>query len=339
MCRSLVTLSVFVLLAVIASGHVFPTPRVHPLSDEMINHVNGLKPNWTAGRNFDRDTDWGYIKRLMGVLPGFQDHRLPERRHRVEGLFVPESFDSREKWTNCPSLKEVRDQGSCGSCWAFAATEAMTDRYCIASKGSQKFRFSAENLVSCCDSCGDGCNGGFPTAAWEYWVNTGIVSGGPYDSHKGCQPYVIAPCEHHTTGSRPNCTGEGETPQCAKTCESSYTTPYNKDLHYGRKAYSVAKNNKQLEMEIMKNGPVEAAFTVYSDFLLYKSGVYHHVTGEELGGHAVKIIGWGVESGTKYWIVANSWNYDWGDGGFFKILRGVDECGIESSIAAGLPKL
>jgi cathepsin B len=51
----------------------------------------------------------------------------------------------------------------------------------------------------------------------------------------------------------------------------------------------------------MTNGPVEAAFSVYSDFLEYKSGVYHHTTGSFLGGHAVKIVGWGVENGTPYW--------------------------------------
>jgi len=63
------------------------------------------------------------------------------------------------------------------------------------------------------------------------------------------------------------------------------------------------------------------------------------VTGDALGGHAVKLMGWGVEGGVPYWLVANSWNYDWGNGGFFKIRRGNDECGIESEIAAGLPKL
>jgi len=68
-------------------------------------------------------------------------------------------------------------------------------------------------------------------------------------------------------------------------------------------------------------------------------GVYHHVHGLRLGGHAVKILGWGVENGTPYWLVANSWNYDWGDGGFFKIKRGTNEGGIESGIVAGLPKV
>lgn len=68
-----------------------------------------------------------------------------------------------------------------------------------------------------------------------------------------------------------------------------------------------------------------------------RSGVYQHVTGKELGGHAIRILGWGEENGTPYWLIANSWNSDWGDNGYFKILRGSDHCGIESSINAGLP--
>jgi cathepsin B len=89
----------------------------------------------------------------------------------------------------------------------------------------------------------------------------------------------------------------------------------------------------------MNHGPVEAAFTVFEDFLLYKTGVYKHITGSALGGHAVKLMGWGVENGTKYWLLANSWNTDWGDNGFFKILRGKNECGIESELVAGEPKV
>jgi len=82
--------------------------------------------------------------------------------------------------------------------------------------------------------------------------------------------------------------------------------------------------------EIMTNGPVEAAFTVYTDFMLYKGGVYSHVSGTEEGGHAIKIVGWGVDNGTKYWLVANSWSPAWGENGFFRIKRGTNECGIES---------
>ena len=58
-----------------------------------------------------------------------------------------------------------------------------------------------------------------------------------------------------------------------------------------------------------------------------------------MGGHAVKVLGYGVENGVKYWLCANSWNEEWGDQGYFKILRGNDECGIESEGVAGLPDI
>jgi cathepsin B len=87
----------------------------------------------------------------------------------------------------------------------------------------------------------------------------------------------------------------------------------------------------------MTNGPVEVSFTVYEDFVNYKEGVYQHVHGSQLGGHAVRMLGWGEENGTPYWLVANSWNNDWGDKGLFKILRGENECGIEGSVVAGMP--
>nr|XP_024424419.1 cathepsin B isoform X2 [Desmodus rotundus] len=183
-----------------------------------------------------------------------------------------------------------------------------------------------------------GCNGGFPSGAWNFWKKQGLVSGGLYDSHVGCRPYSIPPCEHHVNGSRPPCSGEGgDTPKCSKICEPGYSPSYKEDKHFGCDTYSVPSDEKEIMVEIYKNGPVEAAFSVYSDFLLYKSGVYQHVTGEMVGGHAVRILGWGVENGTPYWLVGNSWNTDWGDNGFFKILRGRDHCGIESEIVAGIP--
>ena len=137
----------------------------------------------------------------------------------------------------------------------------------------------------------------------------------------------------------PPCQGEGPTPKCKRTCEAGYNNTFNNDKHFGKTAYSVRSDQAQIQKEIMTNGPVEGAFTVYSDFLSYKSGVYQYTTGDELGGHAIKILGWGVENNTPYWLVANSWNEDWGDKGFFKILRGSDECGIESGIVGGAPKL
>merc|ERR1712055_195106 len=131
----------------------------------------------------------------------------------------------------------------------------------------------------------------------------------------------------------------GSTPKCHRKCENpDYSVPYNKDKTYGSNSYSLENNEAQIQMELMTNGPAEGAFTVFEDFPNYKSGVYQHVAGKPLGGHAIRILGWGVEADTPYWLVANSWNYDWGDNGTFKILRGKDHCGIESGVVAGLPK-
>ena len=88
----------------------------------------------------------------------------------------------------------------------------------------------------------------------------------------------------------------------------------------------------------MEYGSVTASFTVYEDFVSYSSGVYKYTSGRALGGHAVEVVGYGEEGGSKYWLVKNSWNDSWGDKGFFKILRGEDECGIEKDMCAGTAK-
>merc|ERR1719335_1419916 len=88
---------------------------------------------------------------------------------------------------------------------------------------------------------------------------------------------------------------------------------------------------------IMTKGPISVAFTVYEDFENYDSGIYHHKSGGNLGGHAVRIVGFGTSkgaSGQKYWKVANSWNPYWGEKGYFRIRRGSNECGIEGEAVA-----
>nr|KAF6313918.1 hypothetical protein mPipKuh1_008771 [Pipistrellus kuhlii] len=94
-------------------------------------------------------------------------------------------------------------------------------------------------------------------------------------------------------------TEAGETPECSEICEPGYTPSYKEDKHYGCKSYSVP-SSEEIMAEIYKNSPVEAAFSVYSHFLMYKSGMDQHFTGEMVGGHAVRILGWGVENGTPY---------------------------------------
>jgi len=226
------------------------------------------------------------------------------------------------------------------SCWAFGAVEAATDRICIATNGAVQTHISAEHLTSCCSTCGFGCSGGYPASAWSYLATKGLVSGGNYGDYSYCSSYSLPNCDHHVSGKYPACSGDANTPTCPTKCDSksTYSTPFASDKHIFASSYSIANNVAQIQTEIMTNGPVEGAFTVYDDFPNYKSGVYYQTSQNALGGHAIRILGWGTENTVNYWLVANSWNNDWGDNGFFKIRRGTDECGIEDEIVAGLYK-
>jgi cathepsin B len=305
----------------------------------MIDLINGAGTTWRAGHNHRFEKDPQLFTQLLGAK---KDARVfPYGESRFLNLEIPNSFDARTKWPTCKSIGTVRDQSSCGSCWAFGAVEAMSDRICIASGGKTNVMLSPADLMSCCTwTCGNGCHGGYPKSAWEYWVRHGIVTGGSKEDASGCKPYPFMKCEHHCNGTHyPPCPHEiYPTPSCHKECQAGYGKKYDDDKYHGKNAYSVRSRVSDIQKEIMTNGPVEVAFHVYEDFEHYKGGIYQHVTGGFKGGHAVKMLGWGVDNGVDYWLIANSWNEDWGEKGFFRILRGNNECGIEGEVVAGMPR-
>ena len=298
--------------------------------EEIAKEVNELKTTWKA-KAYRKN----YKPALGSIIEGLE--KLPKKYFKDVDAGLPESYDTRTVFPKCASIKEVRDQANCGAAWAFGAIGAMTDRVCISSNQADQRRLSAKFLISCCSSCGFGCSGGYAANAWKFWKDTGIVTGGLYGDTNTCQPYFLPPCDHYSSGSYGDCPDDVDTPKCVYNCDEGNGINYSNDIIKSSSAYSLS-GEVNIMQDIYENGPVEASFTVYEDFVTYSSGVYQHVTGSALGGHDVKIIGWGVENDVKYWICANSWNEEWGDKGFFKIIRGNNECGIESSVNAGVYK-
>ena len=141
-------------------------------------------------------------------------------------------------------------------------------------------------------------------------------------------------CAHHVTVEGLISCDDVPTnqPQCLDSCPSNTAIDYASDKNFGVSSYGISGVDN-IKAEIYQHGTVTAAFTVYEDFLTYKSGVYQHMTGAAEGGHAIKCIGWGVEDGQDYWLCVNSWNNTWGDNGTFKILMG--NCGINDQMHAG----
>jgi cathepsin B len=213
---------------------------------------------------------------------------------------------------------------------------------CIATNGTMQFPLSAQEVCFCASF--NGCGGGYISAPWNYIKRSGAVSGGQYEGSGPfgtgmCSDFSLPHCHHHgpqgndpyPAEGQPGCLSQSSA-ACPKTCDSDSTRAWDSDKVGFSGDVETASGEAQIQEMIMAGGPVETAFTVYTDFEDYTSGVYQHVTGGMAGGHAVKMVGWGVDNGVKYWKIANSWNPYWGEKGYFRIIRGVNEGGIEGTV-------
>ncbi|XP_075210381.1 cathepsin B-like cysteine proteinase 4 [Lycorma delicatula] len=258
---------------------------------------------------------------------------------------LPDNFDARLKWFYCKSISRIWNQGACSSCWALSVANMISDRICIQSDGILEIDISVEQLLSCCTNCSilPGCYGGDPQAALWYFYNEGLVTGGPYDSNKGCQPYSLPPCKVTSEGTLPPCPEFGyDTPPCYYNCTNpSYQKLYSEDFYTADfPPYQVRADEEEIKNEIYKNGPTVAIFKPYIDFIYYKTGIYHSTNDTNpVMWHSVKLIGWGTENDVPYWLVVNSWGSEWGENGTFRILRGFNECSFENHIITIIPKI
>jgi len=304
-----------------------PVPEADAVDAALVNRINQGQTSWTAGLN-NNFKGWkiSHAKKLMGWKPNGSSKRLPRVQYPASNkLKLPDNFDSATQWPSCSTIATIYDQARCGSCWAFGCVEAVSDRFCIHSPNSNQNTPLSFEDETCCGP-DDGCEGGDAGDAWTYAQQSGLVTA-------ACSPYTVPTCPE----AQEPCLDFVNTPPCVQTCSDSETWSTSK--HFNQNTYGVNSDQTDIMTEIMTNGPVEACFTVYQDFLAYKSGVYQYDgSSQYLGGHCVKIRGWGVDSsGTPYWLCNNSWTTYWGDSGMFKILRGSDECGIEDDVVAGLP--
>jgi len=290
------------------------------VSSKMIREINARQSTWKAAHNPVTRMPKSQARRLLGVdMEAIHAYTWRSQEYTAaEIAAAPETFDSRTQWPSCSTMQEIRNQKHCGSCWAFGAVESMSDRQCIFK--NENVRLSAEDMNSCSKStfthCGS-CQGGQPGCAWVYWCDTGVVT-------EDCYPY--------SAGTDPSSL---DTPECKKKCTGNTALDWNSDKHKGAKHYTIV-GEENMKTELSSNGPFEVAFQVYADFMSYSSGVYYHQSGSYEGGHAVKLVGYGTDNGTKYWLCANSWNTSWGEQGFFRIRRGTNECGIEGQAWGGL---
>jgi len=332
--------------------------------EEIAETINSGNHGWTAqapSKFANSDEATAYLGAFVPGDEKFEEPTVVELPPMNSEL--PAEFDSLTQWPQCSVIGNVRDQSSCGSCWAFASVSSFESRLCILTPGEplnmRDVKYSPEDTAFCSDA-GDGCNGGF--SAWNWFVKVGVVTGGDYYD-KGadsvsklstCFPYSLAPCAHHVpaTDKYPACPAEVESPKyCLQkdvlaglcpadvkaSCSCSddhYYENYTGDKVSASAAYSV-RGVEQIMQDLYTNGPMYVSLTVYEDFPTYKSGVYTHQTGSALGGHAMTLVGYGTLDGTDYWKIKNSWNEEWGLGGHILIKRGSNECGIEGNVNAG----
>ncbi|KAK1133260.1 cathepsin L1-like [Acipenser oxyrinchus oxyrinchus] len=255
-------------------------------------HAAG-KHSYKLGMNHFGDLTDQEFNKMNGFRPDPALRKLPVF-NSTGSTVRPKSID----WRGKGYVTRVKNQGTCGSCWAFSATGALEGQYF--KKTGRLVSLSEQNLVDCTEeykyrNCG--CHGGFVNIAFQYVIDHGITSEQSY-------PYTEKddkPCRY--------------TEQLKVTSISGF-----KRTDY--------KDEKNLRDAVGTVGPISVSVDA-STFKLYKSGIYFNKTCTQSVNHAVLAVGYGKEGNDTFWILKNSWGLDWGERGYMRLAKDKDNhCGI-----------
>lgn len=261
---------------------------------------NGVKKNtWKMGIN--EFADWSDEEfEKSRLMKADQDCSATSTKYikNFSKVDLPEMWD----WRIRGGVSPVKNQGHCGSCWTFSTTGCMESAWAI--HHNRHFNLSEQQLVDCAGNFDNhGCSGGLPSHAFEYI--------------------------HYSGGLEE----EGDYEYTAKDGDACLYDEF-KAKATVKEVFNITETDEdQLTLALAFFNPVSIAFQVVSDFRFYKEGVYKSddcKNGAQDVNHAVLAVGYGTcdECGTPFYIVKNSWGASWGDGGFFKIERGTNMCGV-----------
>jgi len=222
-------------------------------------------------------------------------------------LPLPDDIPVRFDWNDKNAVTPVYDQGQCGSCWAFSATEAIESQWFLA--GHTLTSLSPQQIVDCDKGRGDeGCNGGDTPTAYAY-----VISAGGMDTMQE-YPY----------------TAEDDT--CAFKTDVAASI---KDWTYITKT----KNETEMQQKLLTSGPLSICVDAQI-WQFYLEGVITEFCGTDLD-HCVLITGyddaysdWGES--LQIWKIRNSWGADWGEAGYIYVERGYDLCGVADEVTIPL---
>ena len=254
--------------------------------------IDDTGTNWAAGETSVSGLSWEEKKKLCGL----KEFPEVEEGAKIEPRSYPPTFDWRyvngTDWTT-----SIKDQGPCGSCWAFGSLAAMEAQNNIEENNlSIDLNLSEQFLLSC--SLGS-CDGWYLPSILNWLRDTGTVD-------EACFTYQA-----------------DDTIPCSDVCPDCRDRTWKiKDWGWVHPSISNIKG-------YLLEAPLPTGMTVYEDFYYYEGDIYEHVWGSGLGGHLVTIVGWDDTNGC--WICKNSWGTDWGEDGWFMIKYG--ECGIENDTA------